>query len=66
MLILSPALETIIIAELTVRWEENMEWASKQRLLWYEQLAQDCKPKGRNGKVLAVEEGCREVFLMNQ
>ena len=46
MLVLSRSLKTILLAELTVPWEENMDWAHKRKLLPSEQLAQDCKNKG--------------------
>ena len=59
MLVLSRSLKTILLVELTVPWEENMEWAHERKLLRYEQLAQDCKSKGWRCDVFAVEVGCR-------
>jgi len=38
--------KAILLVELTVPWEENMEWAHERKLLRYEQLARDCKSEG--------------------
>jgi len=57
MLILPGSLKTIILIELTLPWEENMEWVHKWKLLWYEELAQDCKGKGWRCDFFAVKVG---------
>ena len=59
MVVVSRSLKTMLLVELTVPWEENMEWAHERKLLRYEQLAQDCKGKGWRCDEFAVKMGCR-------
>jgi len=59
MLVLSHSLNTILLVELTVPWEENTEWAHERKMLRYEQLVQDCKGRDWRCYAFAVEVGCR-------
>lgn len=55
----SPSLKSVYIAELTVPWENAVEEAYERKKLRYTELAADAQQRGWKAKVYPVEVGCR-------
>ena len=55
----SPSLKSVYIAELTVPWENAVEEAYERKKLRYTELAAEAQQRGWKAKVYPIEVGCR-------
>ena len=55
----SDAVKRVYIIELTVPWEDNMEWAFERKAARYAELKGQCEDKGWQCCVAPIEVGCR-------
>ena len=55
----SPSLKCVYIAELTVSWENAVEEAYERKKLRYTELAAEAQQRGWEAKVYPIEVGCR-------
>lgn len=49
----------VLLAELTVPWEQGIQEAYKRKKLWYAELVAECQEKGWRATTYPVEVGCR-------
>ena len=59
MVLWSDKLKVVLIAELTVPWESNMQWAFERKLARYTELKGLCEDRGWICHVYPIEVGCR-------
>ena len=52
------SLKTILLAELTMPWESNMEWAYERKMSWYADPKGQCEDQGWTCHVYPVQVGC--------
>ena len=55
----SDTLRSVILAELTVSWEANIEWAHERKAIKYHNLKNQIEDNGWKCHVYPVEVGCR-------
>ena len=55
----SDVAKQVMLIELTVPWEDNMEWAHERKAARYADLKAQCEDKGWACQVFPIEVGCR-------
>lgn len=55
----SSAAKTVILAKLTVPWEEGIETAFERKKVKYTKLVTECREAGWSTSIYPVEVGCR-------